>query len=818
MKKGYKKIYNILLIFIIVSPFLDNLTYLLRNVLNFDISLSTILKPLFMGVYFLILMFILKKNNEKVLKYFIPIFIFMIYCILHFVLIKGLYTSKSGGSIYDEINKLIQLAYLLITLINFYIIIFKNNIFKYDKDKILKYLVFSGAIYYIFYLISIVTGTSALTYANNVNNIGYRGWLNPSHLINHYAVLLFPVCWLLYKKYNKNYFLAIFLLVGISCYYFIGTKSGTFGIIMDLCCISILEIINFFSLLKTKKSLSFLIPTSLFVISLLAFNLTPCSNNLNNTKQINKDFEGKTSLRLEDEIQYMESINNEDKDESTEGSVSENIGNKSKYYSKSLEALYHVKKSNLNNLVSGSDNRRNQLSYSCKLFELLDIRYKALGIGFYNQPRNLAMEDDFFSILFNYGIVCFIIIVLPLLLIYLYCLKKIAWKVFKLRVKDIYYEIMLFISMSLCMSLMITTGYLLSQPSLIILYVPIFYICLYSLKLKSDGIYIMPRLKKYASKIIRTRYKRNYNLEINNRKNLSIFEYKKLSEDLCESYKELSKDNNLYGIAKVLREYSDYKGMLDLYIEHGANFTTSVYPESAVNGLDKILTLSNHRKEIIEEKNKKKAIPIGPYIYYAKPLFDEKYFKKEKKKLGKVLLVFTSKSIPGVNHEFDHEMYIKEINRIRKKYAIDTVLVNIYYFDIQNGMAEIYEKAGFKVVTAGHKYDENFTKRLKYIISLSDYTMSNNIGTHIGYCLSMDKPHYVYEQVVEIKGESFNQEFYEERYLSYIKSDKEIRKEFNKFSNKITEAQLEIYEKYWGKSSLKSKSELYEILKDDIDG
>lgn len=48
-------------------------------------------------------------------------------------------------------------------------------------------------------------------------------------------------------------------------------------------------------------------------------------------------------------------------------------------------------------------------------------------------------------------------------------------------------------------------------------------------------------------------------------------------------------------------------------------------------------------------------------------------------------------------------------------------------------------KKKYEVVTAGHYYDYNFLPRLRSIIETSDITMSNNLGSHLGQCIYLNK-------------------------------------------------------------------------------
>ena len=84
-------------------------------------------------------------------------------------------------------------------------------------------------------------------------------------------------------------------------------------------------------------------------------------------------------------------------------------------------------------------------------------------------------------------------------------------------------------------------------------------------------------------------------------------------------------------------------------------------------------------------------------------------------------------------------------NLDRRKYSF------IYYKDILNNIyPKYFEDAGFKIVTAGNLYDINFLSRLKLIIQLADFTASTSIGTHTGYCVYLNKPHFLIKQKIKI--------------------------------------------------------------------
>jgi hypothetical protein len=79
-------------------------------------------------------------------------------------------------------------------------------------------------------------------------------------------------------------------------------------------------------------------------------------------------------------------------------------------------------------------------------------------------------------------------------------------------------------------------------------------------------------------------------------------------------------------------------------------------------------------------------------------------------------------------------------------------------------------------------------------------SISNGIGTHIGYCISMNKPHYIFSQPKDLIIRSgVISEYDDDLYVS--KSHKEevmFERIFNSKEPKITDEQREIINFYFG--------------------
>ena len=65
----------------------------------------------------------------------------------------------------------------------------------------------------------------------------------------------------------------------------------------------------------------------------------------------------------------------------------------------------------------------------------------------------------------------------------------------------------------------------------------------------------------------------------------------------------------------------------------------------------------------------------------------------------------------------------------------DTVLISMIGYDIQQGFDKKYRNKGYRIVSSGTRNDPYFLNRQRDLMELADMTISNNIGTHIGYSI-----------------------------------------------------------------------------------
>lgn len=318
-------------------------------------------------------------------------------------------------------------------------------------------------------------------------------------------------------------------------------------------------------------------------------------------------------------------------------------------------------------------------------------------------------------------------------------------------------------------------------------------------------------------------YKKKREDESNRRKQFSIFDIDVLAQPIPNWHSYYSPSLTSYGYSKIFSEYGNVK-RLDgsVYVEHGLYFgnVTTRYIKRFNR---KLITYSDYREDYLNAYltrdglvGKKTVYKVGPYIHYAQPVFNNSVYEKQKAELGRTLLVFPSHSLDELEATFDTDRFIEYISL--HKSSFDTVLICMHHSDIRMGRAQRYRDEGYRLVTAGHANDYFFLPRLKYIISLADVTFSNNIGTHLGYCIYMGKPHCIFGQKVEMQ--SSNKQLLSKELSvrdaaarqEYAEVQQELFSLFAEYTEAINGKQLERIAYLFGFEYVRSKDEINDIF------
>ena len=236
-------------------------------------------------------------------------------------------------------------------------------------------------------------------------------------------------------------------------------------------------------------------------------------------------------------------------------------------------------------------------------------------------------------------------------------------------------------------------------------------------------------------------------------------------------------------------------------IEHGVYFGRNVLEDECVYPeISTIYTYSPYRLEVLQEhfgeNFDKKIVLVGPYLIHANHMLSDSKRTELKKKYGRTLLVFPSHSSPEGETSFDYGAWLSEIDKRAKNY--DKIIISLFWLDVYNGNYKRYKDKGYILACCGNRFDPNFLSRQKDMISLADMTMSNDIGTHIGYCIAMGKPHYIYHQNVLFEAEEEKDRDTDAIIVNRKREYSELFGLFSEFKEEITPDQEKVIKYYWG--------------------
>lgn len=397
------KLEDILVLFIILCPILDMLSFIFRNHFGTSKSPSTFLRPLIPAILMAIIFF---KNKIK-LKLFIGFCIYAVYGIIHLILYKLNITGISYGTLSHEAQYIINYSYMILNLF-IYIFMF----YKKDTAKLKNGVLIALAIYIISIYISILTGTSSSTY---VEGMGYKGWFEQGNSLSSIfmlgLLLLMPLG--KNKKYIK-YLLPLLLLIGIFLTTLIGTRVGMFGFV--LVCIAYIAIEASIAIKnKLKLNKKVIIVLGLMAIVLVGIVVFAGSTTLQRRKHLESiendiidSSTGEASHIGGDILKFKEEI---------ESGITEE-GKFSEAEKKSILELYEF--ANKHN-VKNTDRRTQQLAYN--IFLVKNQRSMPLilfGNGHLNNYGELILEMEIPAFLLNFGIIGFVLYFVPFLSIFIY--------------------------------------------------------------------------------------------------------------------------------------------------------------------------------------------------------------------------------------------------------------------------------------------------------------------------------------------------------------------------------------------------------------
>ena len=400
MKNYIKKnISNIVSIFILLSPILDLLTGICINTLKINLTIGIIVRVLFLVFIALVVIFIFKKKNIIV-----PYLIIGLYFILY---IFGVIIYKDGVGLFSEIQGLVKVFYFPIIFIALY------NI--KDEIRISKLTLFTTVfLYLIFIFIPTLFNIGYKTY--EITKVGTLGFFNSANEVSGIISILTPIIFIIIfnsKRIIPKVLLGIMYLTVILM---MGTKTPLLSLIIT---IGFCLIYFWIKLFKEKKYKNIIISVIVLIVGVFGLILVlPKTNFYKNIKT---------------HLDYLEIKNVQD-------------------VFKNPELVDHFVFSQ----------RITFLANTSKSYDNSSFYQQVFGIGYLREGKNNKLiEMDYFDILYNHGIVGFV-------LLFSICVY-IVIELLKIREKFTFEDYMLRVSLLLVLFLIFFTGHIITAPAVSII-------------------------------------------------------------------------------------------------------------------------------------------------------------------------------------------------------------------------------------------------------------------------------------------------------------------------------------------------------------
>ncbi len=464
-----------LLFFIILQPVLDLLTSLSITLLKSNATVGILVRFLIMavgGIYILIQA--KEKENRKFLIYLI---------LLAGVLGIGFINNKlvKNPIVLGEEVKFVAKALYIYIMLGSYILALKSlkktvNI----SDKVRNSIVYSTLIINAIMVISISTSTDFGSY--EWMKVGSRGWFYAGNELGSILAIIFPIVVLYSIQKTKSWKHILYWIPSLLMIYSliqVGTKvgMGSIGATLAAAIGIILLQLLFDRKNPNKKSLAL---NAVIAIVLLAgvvgtFKQTPLAQNMgihnnylseqNVAQQGQKEKEIKEKLKKEQELKEKEENHHKVEKPEEKAKIEEEV-------KKELEK--EQKKENQENLIFSG--RQVYEERHKQFFKEAPMSQKLLGMGYagnfkYNeqkQPDPKLIEMDFHDWFYDFGIIGFVLLMIPFIYYGLRILLA-----FATRFKDIFNIKYGMISASLLLALGIAyiAGHILTAPGVGIYFV-----------------------------------------------------------------------------------------------------------------------------------------------------------------------------------------------------------------------------------------------------------------------------------------------------------------------------------------------------------
>ncbi|MGG3563698.1 O-antigen ligase family protein [Neobacillus rhizosphaerae] len=432
---------RMLIIFIALQPVLDLLTSFSLHYLKTSLTFGLIVRTLMFGVTAVYIFYVsIKNNHKKILIYFV---------VLAVALVLNLYVgyqSKTTFNLVEEIKYITKTIYFILMLFSYYFVwdYIKNR----KTDILLNKIVVGMLVVGIVMIVSLLTGTAIKSYTYG---FGSKGWFSSGNEISAIMAICSPM--VIIYSFNhtdtwKDFYKWLPSLVLLASSLIVGTKVGMISSFFFITVTIILIALQLFINSTNRKKLIVNAILSIFVLASLA-TLSQNTGAVDNLKQNNQRLEAK---------QQAEEAEAETGDEPQQETTSTVKTNKIIRLLLSSRDIFLVKKNNE--------------------FKQANVGQKLFGLGYSTTNENgytKMIEMDFFDLFYSFGIIGFLIYLIPILY-FMYSFLMAITK--KGRSFFSFENILMFLGLIIGIGISVVAGHVFSAPAVSI-YIAIIMVYLY---------------------------------------------------------------------------------------------------------------------------------------------------------------------------------------------------------------------------------------------------------------------------------------------------------------------------------------------------
>ncbi len=437
MKIKIDKFITIMLLFF---PILDAISFLGSDLFNkFIISPTALIRVLFLGILLFYIMF----HDRKTIKYILGLILVIgLYSIFHLLSYKNGYDIYSYGTWQSELQYLFNYSYMLFLLGSLYWFYKNKKLESIDKIMTVLLITYLGIIY-----LSLITNTSSSTY---LDGVGYKSWFLSGNSLSASLLFLYMYNLLLISKENFKKRLPLIILTAIYMMFILGTRTGYYGIILLTCLYLFIKFgFVYKAFLKKNKILVSLSLVVIIFLSLVGGNyfLTRQKNLDDLSNSTSDPITGDVAHVTGDTITFISKIKDD--------ALTDMNSLRQQSYLKTYEIANKYE-------IKATDRRIQQLIYHSYMYvDSNSLLTYLFGNGYLNHYGEYVLEMETFALLYNFGILGFILFLGPIIAFLIIGLLNLIKKIKENDYK--YILIFLMLGFSFCLSTL--TGYVFFNPT-----------------------------------------------------------------------------------------------------------------------------------------------------------------------------------------------------------------------------------------------------------------------------------------------------------------------------------------------------------------